>query len=100
MKCCTSLPCFLQNGAYTIELVAPIDAQEAVIARQLERQGDGPYHICYRTGDLDGELAVLRKSGYVIVQPPAPAVAFEMKSVAFLFKAGVGLIELVEQIQE
>jgi len=88
--------CFLKNEDTVIELVAPIEQEDSVVSKQLTRQGEGPYHICYQTTDIEMEVVNLKKNGFIIVQPLAPAVAFSGRRVAFLFRSSMGLIELVE----
>ena len=87
--------CFLENEAYRIELVSPID-ETSDVYQTLKRQGEGPYHICYRTDDLEQEIQTLKMDGYMLMKRPAMAIAFGEAKVAFLFKRAVGMIELVE----
>lgn len=90
------LICFLRNGAYRIELVQPYD-QSSVVSQTIKRQGEGPYHICYRTHDLQRKMAELKMEGFVIIKDIQKAVAFHGAEVAFLYKKNVGLIELLEE---
>ena len=91
--------CFLTNGSYCVELVNPMDESSAA-AGMLKRQGDGPYHICYQTPRLQEKVEEMKGAGWIVVQKPAWAVAFESGGVAFLFKKNVGLIELREVSEE
>lgn len=90
------LICFLKNQETCIELVSPNGTEPSVVTKQLQRQGEGPYHICYKVDNIDNSIHTLRESGWIIVIPPTPAVAFNNALVAFLFKKSVGIIELVE----
>lgn len=94
--------CFLHNGGVRIELVSPLhNGRPSVVDATLQRQGDGPYHICYRLEQpMEDALADLRRRGWLVVTPPEEAVAFGGRRVAFLFRLGVGLIELVEADDE
>lgn len=87
--------CFLQNGDSRIELVSPINDSSDVFAT-LKRQGEGPYHICYQVTDLDESIKEFTKHGWLILKRPAKAMAFDNARVVFLFRTGVGTIELVE----
>lgn len=87
--------CFLRNGNYRVELVSPIDETSDVYAT-IKRQGEGPYHICYQVDDLESSVIELKQSGWMVLRRPAKAIAFNNNRVVFLFKAGVGTIELVE----
>lgn len=94
--------CFLRSEGVRIELVSPLhNGRPSVVDATLQRQGDGPYHICYRVqGSLADALATLRGQGWLVVTPPAEAVAFGGRKVAFLYRNNVGLIELVESEDE
>ena len=89
--------CFLRNQGVRVELVSPMN-ENAVVAKTLAKQGAGPYHICYRTENLDEKIEQLRKDKWIIVQKPAKAVAFQNARVVFMFKKNTGLIEIVEEI--
>ncbi len=47
----------------SIELVHPLDGQGA-IASYLEKRGPGIHHLCFRSDDLDADVARLREKGY------------------------------------
>ena len=87
--------CFLRNGANRVELVSPIDESSDVYAT-IQRQGEGPYHICYQVEDLEDSIQILKQSGWLLLKRPAKAIAFDDKRVVFLFRSGAGTIELVE----
>jgi methylmalonyl-CoA/ethylmalonyl-CoA epimerase len=57
-----------------IELVHPLDGQGA-IARYLEKRPGGLHHLCFRSDDLDADVARLKGLGYEFVtdQPQAGA---------------------------
>src|SRR5262245_55424551 len=60
MQTCTAfLPV---AGPSTVELVAPLDGG-GPIARHLEKRGPGLHHLCFRTDDLDGDVARLKEKG-------------------------------------
>lgn len=80
-----------------IELVAPNNTTVvSPIDGVLRKSGDGPYHLCYLTDDLDRQIRILQCEGYVLVQQPSYAPALS-SDVAFLYRAGFGLIELLEE---
>ena len=88
---------FGANGGTVIELVSPLDkALPSPVDAFLARIGPAPYHICYRTKDLDAELERLQGQGFRAVIPPAPAVAFGGRRVVFLTGLHTGLLEMVE----
>lgn len=56
-----------------------------------------PYHICYRSSDIERDIAMLNESRFRTVIPLAPAVAFGGKRVVFLYSLNIGLVEIVEE---
>ena len=58
------------------------------------------YHCCYASADVDKTLRKLSDVGIrtVCVSPPKPAVLFGGASVSFYQFAGVGLIEIVQEM--
>ena len=80
-----------------IELVAPLDkTQPSPVDAYLSKLGPTAYHLCYGTEDLEREIERLESQGFRVTVPPAPAVAFGGRRVAFLMNLGLGLMELVE----
>jgi len=89
---------FLADNAGTgqIELITPAGPGSPV-ARFLEQRGGGLHHVCYATGDLDGELARMRSQRALLVRRPVPAVAFQARRIAWVLTAEKLLVELLEQ---
>lgn len=87
--------CFMEQDNYVIELVSPYD-QESVVAGLIKKYKNTPYHICYETEDFDNDIDKLEHSGYVKMDEPLPAPAFENRRVVFLFHSQIGMIELVD----
>jgi len=54
---------FVPLPATRIELVHPLDGK-GPIQTFLEKRGGGLHHLCFRTDDLDGDVARLRAKGY------------------------------------
>ena len=54
---------FLPLPATRIELVHPLEGQ-GPIQTFLDKRGGGLHHLCFRTDDLDGDVARLRAKGY------------------------------------
>ena len=88
--------CFLKNEDICVELVSPINELSDVYAT-INRQGEGPYHICFQVENLEESIQSLKIEGWMVLKRPAKAVAFNYKRVVFLFKRGAGTIELVEK---
>ncbi len=86
---------FLENGAERVELVAP-DGDDTPVDGILKSTGPTPYHICYEVQDINAATDELKTKGFVTVKEPEPAPAIGGATVAFMYNARVGLIELVE----
>lgn len=78
-----------------IELIAPL-TKDSPITAMLAKSGGGSYHLCFETSDIDAALAHAARNGCVIVAPPAPAVAFEGRRIAWIYTNSRQLFELVE----
>ena len=90
--------CFGDMNGARVELVCPIKKDaSSVIDAWLSKIGPTPYHICYKTKDLDEEIALLQKKRFKIMVPPAKAIAFGEKRVVFMYALSVGMIEIVEE---
>jgi methylmalonyl-CoA/ethylmalonyl-CoA epimerase len=88
---------FLQHGApgqASLELVEPA-APDSRVAAFLKR-GGGLHHLCYEVPSLEEQLANSRSLGAVIVQKPVPAVAFDGRSIAWVYTREKLLIEYLE----
>jgi methylmalonyl-CoA/ethylmalonyl-CoA epimerase len=88
--------CFLSRGTGdpAIELVAPAGA-DSPVSRILKKSG-GAYHVCYQVEDLEAAIEHLTGNGCVLLRAPEPAVAFQMRKIAWLMTGASLLTELVE----
>ena len=87
---------FGELDGYRVELIAPI-GDESPVDMYLSKIGSTPYHICYKSNDIEADIEKLRNSRFKVSIPLAPAVAFNNKRVVFLYSLSVGLIEIVEE---
>lgn len=78
-----------------IELIAPLTADSPVNATL--KSGGGAYHLCFETNNLEAALAHVKSQRCLIVSPPAPAVAFDGRRIAWFYTPTRQLIELVER---
>ncbi|MGQ0797412.1 MAG: methylmalonyl-CoA epimerase [Methanobacteriota archaeon] len=87
---------FLPAGDVRIELLEPV-ASDGVIARFLERRGEGLHHVALRVTDLRAELDRLRDAGMRLVDAE-PRVGARGRLVAFVHPSSVRgvLLELVQ----
>jgi len=82
------------EGDPLLELVAPLGPNSPV-DRTLKR-GGGTYHVCYEVPDLEAAIGHLVARDSMVVSPPAPAVAFAMRPIAWVMTEPGLLVELVE----
>ena len=82
-------------GEVSIELIEPI-GNEGVMAKFLEKRGEGFHHICYEVEDIHAAVLSLEASGLDVLGEPTPGA--EGMSV-FLHPRGTYgvLVELVEK---
>lgn len=82
-------------GDILIELLAPA-GKEGVIAKHLEKRGEGFHHICYEVDDIHAAVDSLKSRGIEVLGTPTPGA--EGLS-AFLHPRGTHgvLVELVEK---
>ena len=90
--------CFMENNGVMIELVCP--APDCKLFTSLKKRiGNAPYHICYfpeEDSAFDVALEALQQEGFMMVQPPEAAIAFNGRRVAFMMSSATGLIEILE----
>jgi methylmalonyl-CoA epimerase len=85
----------IDAGNAVIELLQPI-GKEGVMAKFLEKRGEGFHHICYEVDDINAAVSSLKASGIDIIGEPKPGA--EGMSI-FLHPRGTHgvLVELVEK---
>ena len=88
---------FFQNGPNKIELLQSSDP-EGVIAKFIEKKGEGMHHIAFAVDDIEAEMKRLQNEGFVLLNPQ-PKVGADNKLVCFLHPKGTGGV-LVELCQE
>ncbi len=91
---------FLLAGGVRIELLESI-RPDSVIARFIEREGEGLHHLAFATEDIRAEMTRLRRAGFELVDSE-PRLGARGRLVAFVHPRsshGV-LLELVEEPEE
>lgn len=85
----------VEVGNAVIELLQPI-GKEGVMAKFLEKRGEGFHHICYEVDNINVEIALLKSKGMDVLGEPRPGA--EGMSV-FLHPRGTHgvLVELVDK---
>mgnify|MGYP003509117175 FL=1 len=63
---------FLPLPPTNIELVYPLNG-EGPVATYLEKKGGGLHHLCFRSDDIDADVARLKEKGYqFLADAPTP----------------------------
>ena len=85
---------FVDTGECRIELVEPLDP-EGVIARFLEKRGDGLHHLCLRVHDIEASVADLVARGIRMIDA-SPRPGAHGSRIAFIHPSSTGglLVEL------
>lgn len=87
---------FLKNDTVCVELIFARDGCD-LFPKNFRKQGSRPYHVCYAVSNLDGAVKSLEAKGFLLIRPPAHAVALGGRQVAFLYSEGVGMVEILEE---
>jgi len=73
---------FLKTGETKIELLESIDPG-GIIARFIEKKGEGIHHIAFEVADIETEVERLKKEGFVVLDE-IPKAGADNKMVCFL----------------
>jgi methylmalonyl-CoA/ethylmalonyl-CoA epimerase len=87
---------FFQTGETKIELLESTDP-EGVIAKFVEKKGEGLHHIAFDVADIHAEMERLKNEGFVLLNE-TPKRGADNKFVCFLHPKGTNgvLIELCQ----
>jgi methylmalonyl-CoA/ethylmalonyl-CoA epimerase len=88
---------FLKAGPNKIELLAST-TEDGVIARFIEKKGEGIHHIAFEVADIQAEMDRLVGEGFVLLNE-TPKEGADNKLVCFLHPKGTNGV-LVELCQE
>lgn len=88
---------FFQKGETKIELLESSDPN-GVIAKFIERKGEGIHHIAFDVADIRAEMVRLQSEGFVLLNEE-PKAGADNKLVCFLHPKGTNgvLIELCQE---
>ena len=89
---------FFKRGETKIELLESTDPN-GVIAKFIERKGEGLHHIAFDVADIKAEMKRLQKEGFVLLSED-PKAGADNKLVCFLHPKGTNgvLVELCQSI--
>lgn len=90
---------FFQNGETKVELLESFD-DDGVIARFIEKKGEGIHHIAFEVENIREEMARLKKEGFLLLNE-TPKKGADNKFVCFIRPKETNgvLIELCEEIR-
>lgn len=91
---------FFQNGDTKVELLESLD-NEGVIARFIQKKGEGLHHIAFAVKNIQAEIERLQNEGFVLLSN-IPKKGADNKLVCFLHPKETNgvLIELCQEIIE
>jgi methylmalonyl-CoA/ethylmalonyl-CoA epimerase len=89
---------FFRQGETKIELLESIDP-DGVIARFIEKKGEGMHHIAFAVADIEAEMERMKKEGFVLLNE-RPKKGADNKWVCFLHPKTTNgvLIEICQEI--
>jgi methylmalonyl-CoA/ethylmalonyl-CoA epimerase len=89
---------FFMQGDTKIELLESTDP-DGVIARFIEKKGEGLHHIAFEVADIEAEMKRLQEEGFTLLNEN-PKAGADNKLVCFLHPKGTNgvLIELCQSI--
>lgn len=90
---------FFQTGETKIELLEATHP-DSVIAKYIEKKGEGIHHIAYEVADILSEMERMKKEGFTLLNEQ-PKKGADNKLVCFLHPktAGGVLVELCQEIR-
>jgi len=91
---------FFRQGETKIELLESTDP-DGVIARFIEKKGEGLHHIAFDVADIKAEMARLQSEGFTLLNAE-PKRGADNKLVCFLHPKGTAgvLVELCQEIKD
>jgi methylmalonyl-CoA/ethylmalonyl-CoA epimerase len=90
---------FFKNGETKVELLESLEP-DGVIARFIERKGEGMHHIAFEVENIEEEIARLRQEGFVFINE-TPKKGADNKLICFLHPKETNgvLIEICQDIK-
>jgi methylmalonyl-CoA/ethylmalonyl-CoA epimerase len=90
---------FFKTGETKIELLES-ESPDGVIARYIEKKGEGMHHLAFEVADIRAEMDRLSKDGFVLLNTE-PKLGADQKLICFLHPKHTNgvLIELCQSIR-
>lgn len=91
---------FFQTGESKVELLGAT-SDESVIAKYVEKKGEGLHHVAFEVSDIYAELERLKKEGFTILNEK-PKQGADRKLIAFVHPKETNgvLIELCQSMKD
>lgn len=91
---------FFKTGETKLELLESVDP-DGVIAKFIEKKGEGIHHIAFDVKDIHAEMKRLQEEGFVLLNE-IPKQGADNKLVCFLHPKGTNgvLVELCQSISQ
>ncbi|MEN9951097.1 MAG: hypothetical protein RLY85_1849 [Bacteroidota bacterium] len=89
---------FFKTGDTKIELLESFDGA-GVIAKFIEKKGEGLHHIAFLVDDIQAEIKRLKNEGFIVLHE-TPKLGADNKLICFLHPSGTNgvLIELCQEL--
>lgn len=89
---------FIRAGETKIELLESM-TEDGVIAKFIEKKGEGLHHIAFEVADIHAEMARLKQEGFTLLMDQ-PKKGADNKLICFLHPKSAGgvLLELCQEI--
>jgi methylmalonyl-CoA/ethylmalonyl-CoA epimerase len=90
---------FLKAGDTKVELLESAD-ETGVIAKYIEKRGEGIHHIAFEVEDIYAEMARLKKEGFTLLMDE-PKHGADNKLICFVHPKSAGgvLLELCQEVK-
>lgn len=91
---------FFRNGETKVELLESSEP-DGVIARFIEKKGEGMHHIAFEVENIEKEMIRLQQEGFIFINE-TPKRGADNKLVCFLYPKETNgvLIEICQEIKE
>lgn len=90
---------FLPIDEANIELVHPLNG-EGPIQKYLDKKGGGIHHLCFRSDDIDADVAHLKTKGYEFLSEAPTPGAHNCKVIFIHPKSSDGVLIEINQPQD
>lgn len=90
---------FFKTGESKIELLGATD-DDSVIAKYVEKKGEGMHHVAFEVEDIHAEMKRLREAGFTVLSEE-PSRGADDKLVAFVHPKDINgvLVEICQSIK-